>query len=117
MFKLIDHVSVHVSDVQQSRDFYLRLGFLELERPNFDFDGAWFSIGQSQLHLIEGLDYEVVSGSRKTHFAVSVENMKHFEQYLVDHKIEHKPPRQRPDGQFQIFLSDPDGYWWEFNEA
>ena len=118
MYKRIDHFSLQVSDVEKSVAFYKTLGFEQLNRPAFDFKGAWFAIGnKQQLHLMEGLTTAVNSGRRKTHFAVSVHDMEAFEQHLKKQTIHYQPPKQRPDGVVQIFLKDPDGYYWEFNEV
>lgn len=116
LYKQLDHFSLQVSDVERSVAFYKRLGFKKMDRPAFDFDGAWFQIGDNhQLHLIEGLKSTVNSGRRSTHFAVSVHDMSQFEEYLKTQGIDYEPPSPRPDGKVQIFLQDPDGYYWEFN--
>ena len=56
----VDHVSFPVTDMARSREFYEGvLGLEEVERPNFPFDGAWYRVGASQVHLIvppEGAD-------------------------------------------------------------
>ena len=118
MYKQIDHISLQVSNVETSTAFYNKLGFQQLNRPSFDFDGAWFGIGKTQqLHLIEGLTTKVNSGRRNTHFAVSVEDINEFEAHLTQLDISYQPPKPRPDGVVQIFLQDPDGYFWEFNEG
>ena len=48
------HAGLIVSDLQKSRAFYE--GLLGLKpnpaRPNFDFDGVWYDIGQNQIHLM-----------------------------------------------------------------
>lgn len=49
----IHHVSLSVTDLQKAKHFYgALLGFKELKRPPFDFPGAWYQIGDQQLHLI-----------------------------------------------------------------
>ena len=50
----IHHVSLPVTDLERSREFYgtvLRLP--EIERPPSDNRGAWYQVGEQQLHLIE----------------------------------------------------------------
>jgi glyoxylase I family protein len=76
---VIHHVTLPVTDLERSRRFYRDvLGLREIERPPFDFPGAWFAIGSgaNHLHLIvsetstfregKGLD------SRDAHFALRV---------------------------------------------
>ena len=51
---MLHHVSLPVSDIDKARSFYE--GVLGLEedksRPAFDFDGAWYKLGDRRLHLI-----------------------------------------------------------------
>lgn len=111
----INHIALHVSDVSESCHFYLNvLRFKPLERPAFDFPGAWFQIGSHQeLHLIGNRAENVLSGSRSNHFALEVENLSDWEQHLKEQKATYRPPKPRPDGIAQIFVKDPDGYWIE----
>jgi catechol 2,3-dioxygenase-like lactoylglutathione lyase family enzyme len=47
------HVNVLVTDLDAAHDFYIdKLGFSVLPRPDFGgFRGAWYQIGDLQLHL------------------------------------------------------------------
>jgi catechol 2,3-dioxygenase-like lactoylglutathione lyase family enzyme len=114
----INHIALHVANVPQSIEFYeTKLGLSRLPRPNFDFDGAWFKLGKNQeLHLIEGRTKAVIQGSRATHFALQVVSFQETLQYLQHNQITHQPPKQRPDGVWQVFLKDPDGYTIELTE-
>jgi catechol 2,3-dioxygenase-like lactoylglutathione lyase family enzyme len=48
------HVSFAVSDVARARRFYGELlGFEEIARPDFGFPGAWYQVGEIQVHLIQ----------------------------------------------------------------
>jgi len=50
----IHHVSLPVSDVDKAWDFYSDvLGLQAIPRPDFDFEGAWYEVGDRQLHLIK----------------------------------------------------------------
>jgi catechol 2,3-dioxygenase-like lactoylglutathione lyase family enzyme len=108
----LNHVALHVADVERSVVFYrdtLRLA--PIPRPAFSFPGAWLRIGADQeLHLIGERTREVVSGNRGNHFALLVDDLDAWEQHLVASQASFLPRRRRPDGAWQIFVIDPDGH-------
>lgn len=108
----LNHVAIHVADVPASCDFYERILHLEpLERPGFTFPGAWFQLGVDQeLHIIGERTKDVVSGSRGNHYALMVDDIDEWEEHLKANSVKYEPRRTRPDGAYQIFLSDPDGH-------
>ena len=114
----IDHISLHVADVNVSSGFYKEIiGLAEIERPSFDFQGAWFDLGKGQtLHLIEGRQESPLWGSRATHIAFAVSDIIQTADYMKARHISHTPVKPRPDGVLQFFVTDPDGYWLEFCE-
>ena len=110
----LNHVAIHVADVERSRAFYRDVLRLEpLPRPAFDFPGAWFRLGANQeLHLI-GRAGPVAPGSANNHFALRVDDIAVWEKYLQEAGADFRPRKQRPDGVWQIFLRDPDGHYLE----
>ena len=119
--KSIDHVTLVVKDLDQSRKFYVEgLGMREVPRPGFTFPGLWFQAGPTQIHLIG----EHVGGcpagnplpeqfrtSRSHHFAFLVDDVEAA--YARAQELGMKivsPPKARPDGFVQVFLNDPDGH-------
>lgn len=118
LFLQLNHVALHVVNVQESVYFYKEiLGLAMLPRPAFSFDGAWFRLGKDQeLHLIEGRAEKANSHSRGNHFALTVSNIAEAESVLKSKNANYQPPKQRPDGVWQIFLQDPDGYYIEICE-
>jgi len=49
------HMAITVTDIGVSASFYADvLGLPQIERPNFDRHGAWFTAGNLELHLIKG---------------------------------------------------------------
>lgn len=110
----LDHVAIHVEDVDNSRKFYREVLHLEeLSRPAFDFTGAWFRLGQTQeLHLIGERQQAVNSQRRGNHFALQIDDPDGWERDLQSSQTEYLR-KLRPDGAHQIFLKDPDGHWIE----
>ncbi|MEL6107171.1 MAG: VOC family protein [Planctomycetota bacterium] len=113
--KQLNHVALHVADVDRSIAFYAEVLCLPaLERPAFDFPGAWFRLGVDQeLHLIGDRDLPVHSGHRGTHVAFVVDDLDAWETHLNTHQATKLPRRTRPDGAQQVFVQDPDGHWVE----
>jgi catechol 2,3-dioxygenase-like lactoylglutathione lyase family enzyme len=50
----LHHVSLPVTDLDRARTFYGDVLGLEEDphRPNFDFKGAWYNLGDRKIHLI-----------------------------------------------------------------
>lgn len=108
----LNHVALHVVDVDRSCEFYERvLRLPRMPRPAFKFPGAWFRLGASQeLHLIGERAMPVVSNDRGTHFALRIDDMDAWEAHLNSIGAPYLPRRTRPDGAWQIYLTDPDGH-------
>jgi len=53
--KALDHVSITVDDFEAVRPFYEEVLGLKQDpsRPAFGFPGAWYQVGNSQIHLIQ----------------------------------------------------------------
>ena len=122
-----DHLTVVVTDLERSIGFYVGfLGLTQVPRPNFDFEGAWLECGDVLLHLIKEheasgpaaneISAELKPG-RTWHFAFLVDNGDTYYQRALElgYKI-YNPPKRRPDGAYQVFISDPDGYVVEICE-
>lgn len=117
----MDHVTLVVSDVEASRQFYVGLlGLREVERPAFDFDGAWFQCGPVQIHVTlsdenSGLpgwaDRNVGRASRGHHFAFQVDDVPQAVQLISNANVQIVAgPKGRPDGATQVYVADPDGH-------
>ncbi|MGJ9383485.1 VOC family protein [Salipaludibacillus sp. CF4.18] len=117
----LHHVSLCVTDLAKAKEFYGEvLGFAELQRPDFDFSGAWYSLGDQQLHLIvyresNTLRKENNINSRDGHFAIRVRD---YHQTLSSLKYKGVQVVEKPkskSGFAQIFCMDPDHNLIEFN--
>ena len=112
----LDHVAIHVTDVEVSKAFYVGLLELrELPRPDFSFPGAWLAIGSHELHLIGDREVDANSHHRGTHFAVRVSEIEEVVAYLDAREIDYLR-KFRPDGAKQVYVQDPDGHYMEFCE-
>jgi len=108
----LNHVALHVEDVEASHEFYTSVLKLEaIERPAFKFPGAWYRLGHDQeLHLIGERTDPVFAGTRGTHWALMVDDMDAWEAFFQAESVDYTPRRTRPDGAYLIYVTDPDGH-------
>ncbi|MEQ8763827.1 MAG: VOC family protein [Planctomycetota bacterium] len=105
----LDHVALHIEDLDRSRQFYEEvLGLRRAVRPDFDFPGEWYRVGDQQIHLIG----RPVEGSvpKERHYALTIADVAAAQSRLEAHGISYGGPKPRPDGRQQIFVRDPDGH-------
>ncbi len=108
----LNHVALHVADLEKSSAFYRDvLQLAPIPRPAFTFEGAWFRlVANQELHLIGERFGPVLSRRRGNHFALRVDDLSSWEAHFRIVGVEFRPRKQRPDGAWQVFLSDPDGH-------
>jgi len=108
----LNHVAIHVQDVEASCQFYQNVLRLEsMPRPAFTFPGAWFRLGPRQeLHIIGDRTEPVHSHNRGNHYALRVDNLDEWEAHLKKANAPFRPRKMRPDGAWQVFVRDPDGH-------
>jgi glyoxylase I family protein len=120
-FKSIHHVSLSVTDLEQAKQFYGEiLGLKEINRPNFDFPGAWYKIGDQQLHLILYQDSETLRKNRQVetkdgHFAIRIQDYYQTLAYLKEKGVLVTENTNSKSGFAQLFCTDPDNNLIEFN--
>jgi catechol 2,3-dioxygenase-like lactoylglutathione lyase family enzyme len=110
----IHHVSINVSDVSSAREFYVDvLGLELLDRPDFDFPGAWLRSGEQEVHLI-GID----SGPplKEQHFAFRVDDLESVRKSLEAAGRRCSEPSEIAGICLQAFTRDPSGNLIEFNQ-
>ena len=127
----LHHISLPTTDLQRSRAFYREvLGLAEIPRPPFPFPGAWFQLGDRELHLIgERSDAQGDGGtdSNQLHFAVrvarfgdAVERLRRlgYREDVDPSDPKHLEVRLHPvTGYPQTYLVDPDRHLIEINAA
>jgi catechol 2,3-dioxygenase-like lactoylglutathione lyase family enzyme len=108
----LNHVAIHVRDVEASSRFYREVLRLEsISRPAFTFPGAWFRLGAAQeLHIIGERTDPVHGHNRGNHFALRVDSLDEWESHLAKLEADFRPRKMRPDGAWQVFVRDPDGH-------
>ena len=114
----LNHVALHVHDVAASCRFYEQvLDLPAMDRPAFNFPGAWFRLGPTQqLHLIGERRALVHNHPQGNHFALRVASVQEAADELQRKNITFNGPMLRPDGKWQLFIKDPDGYIIELTE-
>ena len=126
----LHHVSLPTTDLERSRRFYREvLGLEEIERPPFPFPGAWFRLGDRELHLIGGENVDAQGGPARTRTScISRSGSLSFRQAL-EH-LQGKGYREDVDptdpmhllarpqaltGYPQLYITDPDRHLIEIN--
>lgn len=135
----IHHVSLPVSNIENSKKFYGGiLKLREILRPEAlarEFEGAWYEVGDRTLHLIvddkstfrkdkDGEGKEI--SSRDIHFAIRVNSFRQtllflrsqgFKKGSADKAWEMKESPKAGAGFPQIYIMDPDRNVIEFNAS
>jgi catechol 2,3-dioxygenase-like lactoylglutathione lyase family enzyme len=123
-----DHVTIICADLEATRRFYVDfLGMAEVARPAFKFPGLWFQLGNVQIHATEESAEAGSAGwgdrganviSRGHHFAFAVDDVTETLKVVEAHGVRVASPlQQRPDGNKQLYLYDPDGHVVELVSA
>lgn len=117
----LHHVALAVTDLHRAKAFYGgTLGLPELERPPFDFPGAWYSLGDGELHLIVHTNPRTLRGttaidSRDGHFAVRVRDYAETLALLQARGVPLRESVHNVTPWAQMFITDPDGNVIELN--
>lgn len=119
--KKLLHASVISTDLSKTKAFYE--GLLGLQpspnRPDMQFDGVWYDIGEQQIHILvvpnpeAGLE-RPAHGGRDRHTALGVDNMAELQARLDQAGIPYTLSRS---GRQALFCRDPDDNTLEFVET
>ena len=103
----LDHVTVIVTDVERSRQFYRDvLGLREAPPPyTFDFIVLWFELGGQYLHLLLKPERDVIS---PRHFALGVADAVAARDRCRAHGLTIDETVRIPNAD-RFFIRDPDG--------
>ena len=114
----LHHVSFATRDLEASKRFFGGvIGLPEIDRPGFGFAGAWYAIGDRQLHLIQdqgsgpGAKERI---SRSDHMALEVRDVGAVKRTLAENGVEFADGGNQALGMDQVFCRDPDGHVIEF---
>lgn len=122
---LIDHTTLIVNDLKTTGDFYaMVIGLKEIDHPTKDLGFRWFSLnGNTQLHLIYKADV-MMNKHKSSHICLSTQKFDDYILHLKNQNISFEDwpgvknaVTLRADGVRQIYLTDPEGYWIEINDA
>jgi catechol 2,3-dioxygenase-like lactoylglutathione lyase family enzyme len=116
-----DHVTLVVNDLKKTEHFYVNvLGLEKATRPSFSFQGDWYEIANTLIHVILADDGSGLAGpgergvknmTRGQHVAFQVSDFDLTVDLIKQHKIPIAAgPKKRPDGAAQVYIHDPDGH-------
>jgi catechol 2,3-dioxygenase-like lactoylglutathione lyase family enzyme len=109
----VNHLGRVTKRLPESLAFYRDvLGFRPIERPNFNFAGAWLFNYGVQIHLIVNEAAGDPSGeiqTRADHLALFVEDIEACKSRLVEHGIPFRENHVPGRNVHQVFFRDPDG--------
>lgn len=121
---VLNHIALHVYDLQKSSLFYQQIIQLDtVPEPFKDGKHIWLRISSSStLHLISGAEKNTIH-DKYVHHCFSVASLSVFISRLDKEGIHYEDwsgnklaVTNRVDGIKQIFFQDPDGYWIEVND-
>jgi len=117
----INHISLIISDCNQSKDFYSQVLGLECDksRPDLNFPGLWYQLGSQQIHMLQ-VDNPYANlntpthGGRDRHLALNINNLEQIKTILEKKNI---PYTASKSGRKAVFFRDPDNNVLELIES
>jgi catechol 2,3-dioxygenase-like lactoylglutathione lyase family enzyme len=104
------HAALLVTDLERAKRFYGGvLGLAEKPRHGFDFEGAWYDLGECELHLMvtaEPLAPVSARPRRDYHVAFQVDDLEATRREIERAGLAY---RESSSGLPSVFVRDPDG--------
>jgi lactoylglutathione lyase len=121
----LDHIALLVRDLDESVAFLTGvLGLSEIANPMGGTAIRWIDIGDGRRFHVQAGDISRTHIEKQTHFALSATDfdatLARFRAGSIAFSDMAGTPgaiNTRPDGMRAIFLRDPNGYWFEINDA
>jgi len=121
----LDHIALLVRDLDQSVAFLTEvIGLTEMPNPMGGTTIRWIEIGDGRRFHVQAGDMSRVHVEKQTHFALSTPDfdavVARFGSAGIAFSDMQGTPgaiNTRPDGMRAVFLQDPNGYWFEINDA
>jgi glyoxylase I family protein len=112
------HAAILVSDLERSEHFYGKvLGLAKVDRA-LKFPGAWYQVGEYQVHLIVAptvpTENQNEKWGRNPHIAFSVVDLDAAKQQLLNHNC---LIQSSASGRAALFTQDPDGNIVELSQV
>ena len=108
----LNHSSLIVANLDISLVFYRDiLGLQQVDRPDLGFPGAWFQLGDQQIHLLELENPDPITGrpehgGRDRHVALNALSLSPIQDTLNKAGIVYTMSKS---GRRALFCRDPDG--------
>ena len=109
----IDHVTIYVSDIKKSRQFYSEVFGLTTACPQYKASEPCFLVGTAnQRLLLEQAPTETTNGTLKNYLAevaFATDNVREMRRYLLAHGVSPGIAQKNSDGVEYFRVRDPEG--------
>ena len=120
----LDHIALLVRDLGETITFLTEvLGLVEIPNPMGGTHIRWVEIGDGRRFHVQAGDISAVHVEKQTHFALSATDFDATLARLRNQRVAFSDMagtpgaiNTRPDGMRAVFLTDPNGYWFEIND-
>ena len=118
----LHHLAIKTDDVDATVEFWNSvLGSHSVDRPDFNFPGAWLQFGETMIHLYGGDAAQNKAGGHDRgsaaidHVALSARGFDEMRQMLRDKELRWRQMDIPSFKLWQLFVHDPNGVLVELN--